>query len=121
MGRILEIYIRFQTIIARAYPKIRWSKMSAQANLRKAIQFSSFLHQRILTVGPTFDQPAQGSFHHPAVGWELSLAWDRALLYFRFISQSPMLDMRDVAMLADKLMDILRRLMANRYLGVVKE
>jgi hypothetical protein len=66
--------------------------MSAQASLRKAIQFSGFLHQRILTVGPTFDQSAQGSFHHPAAGWELSLAWDRALLYFRFLSQSSLLN-----------------------------
>jgi hypothetical protein len=102
MGRILEIYIGFQTIIARTYPKIRWGKMSAQANFRKAVQFSDFLHERILTVDPTFGQPAQGSFHHPAAGWELSLTWDRALLYFRFISQSPMLDVRDVAVLADK-------------------
>jgi hypothetical protein len=94
MGRILEIYIGFQTIIARTYPKIRWSKMSAQANLRKAVQFSDFLHERILTVDPTFG--------HPAAGWELGLTWDRALLYFRFISQSPMLDVRDVAVLADK-------------------
>jgi hypothetical protein len=108
MGRILEIYIGFQTSITRTYPKIRWSKMSAQANLRKAIQFSDFLHQRILTVGPTFGQPAQGSFHHPVAGWELGLAWDRALLYFRFISQSPRLDVRDVAVLADKLMDIIK-------------
>jgi len=107
MGRILEIYIGFPDIITRTYPKITWSKVSAQANLRKAIQFSGFLHQRILTVGPTFGQPAQGSFHHPAAGWKPGLAWNRAILYFRFISQSPMLDVRDIAVLADKLMDIL--------------
>ena len=35
-------------MIFRTYPKIRWRRMSAQASLRKAIQFSGFLHQRIL-------------------------------------------------------------------------
>lgn len=57
MGRILEIYIGFQTIITRTYLKNRWSKMAAQANLRKAIQFSGFLHQRILILRRLANQP----------------------------------------------------------------
>jgi len=40
--------------------------MSAQANLRIAIQFSGYLPQRILTEDPTFDRSAQGLFHDPA-------------------------------------------------------
>ena len=41
----------------RTYPKIWLSRISAQANLRKANQFSGFLHQRILMLRRFVNQP----------------------------------------------------------------